>query len=284
MPRLPRALIVDRDPDYAGAIGSCLRNCSREIAVRVEVTIEGALNAVETFRPHIIFLSWSFGVAEGEAIHLLRRMTDLVVSDRGHYEHPSMIVNTDFNLELSSTLEEQFTLQFELDWRQVDKASWQRWAPLAINRWYKEKIRALRLLRLSHCSIDLSECSHLRIEDGGLIHVTSCIDSTETAYKRHRDEKFPTISDLIEVPGADVLNIKSLPSLFVKANLKQSWINLAYVENIGYSRNGDWVASLAGLTSRDVVITSAAAPKVSDRLRVLKQWGFWPHLGSLSFE
>jgi hypothetical protein len=218
MPRLPRALIVDHDREYAGAIGSCLRDCSREIAVRVEMTIEGGLSAVETFRPHIIFLSWAHGGAEGEAIRLLRRMTDLVASDQGHYEHPSMIVNTDFNLDLSSSLEEQFTLQFELDWRLVEKLSWQRWAPLAINRWYTEKIRALRLLRLSYCSIDLSECSHLRIEDGGLIHVTSGRDSTETAHRRHRDEKFPTISDLIEVPGADVLNIKSLPSLFVKAN------------------------------------------------------------------
>ena len=59
MLQLPRALIVEDEQAFAKVIAGSLRECSRETAIRIESSLDGAIQALEVYRPHIIFLSWS---------------------------------------------------------------------------------------------------------------------------------------------------------------------------------------------------------------------------------
>ena len=234
MLQLGRALIVDDDPDFVRGITSCLHHDVREVAVRIERDLDGALRALEDYRPHIMFLNWSLGDSGRRAGELLSRMSSLMDEDPSSYDYPTLI-NTGWHAEYQKDWEEQGILfQMENAWTVFDKAQWSAWCPKVVKLWIaSKKMRPFRMLRLNHGTIDLLRCMHLRISDNpSLLHAQFAGQHDSETLRRHRVENFDVISDHIVIPRRDDGDICALPSLFVRSNQRNAWVNLAYVEDI----------------------------------------------------
>lgn len=275
-----RALIVDDDPAFVQGVTSCLCEGVREIAVRTERDLDGALRALDDYRPHIMFLNWSLGDNGRRAGELLSQMSSLMDRDPSSYDYP-ILINTGWKADFQKDWEEQGILfQMENSWSVFDKTQWSAWCPGVVNIVGK-KMRPLRMLRRTHGTVDLLRCTHLRISDGpSLLHAQVAGQREPETLRRHRAENFDFISEQIVIPRQND-DVRALPSLFVKSNQRNAWVNLAYVKNIGYADDGEFAFVFYDSLAAPVKLSKTIAHVANQRLEMLRQWKYWPQLAAL---
>lgn len=284
MPQLPRALIVDDDPEFVKGVASCILGCGREIAVRVESSIDGALIALDQYRPHIMFLSWGMQAEGRQTCEILGRMCSLMDSDPGGYDYP-FLLNTKC-AQAPERLQNQHYQLFRAEniWHQEDDhVQWRVWCPGVIAHWAKQpRTREQRTLRLTSGTVDLANCIHLRISDSPTrLWAYFAGRAAPVEIRRDRRETFDVISEQIVIPHCDGELLHKLPAFFVKANMRNGWVNLAHVKCIEYDEEGEFIFVFSEPGSKSVPLTKNVAHVVSHRLEMLKRWNFWPHLAHI---
>ena len=70
-------------------------------------------------------------------------------------------------------------------------------------------------------------------------------------------------------------------SLFVKANQRNTWVNLAFVERIAYDASGEREFIFADC-SNTIRLNVTVAHAVAQTLETIKHLSFWPHLSHLA--
>lgn len=283
MPQLPRALIVDDDPAFLKGVASCLLDSGREIAVRIERNIDGALRALDEHRPHIMFLSWAIGSEGRRTGELLSRMSSLMELDPSNYDYPTLI-NTGWQPEFQRDWNQQgITFQMENPWTVLERAQWGVWCPDVVKVWATgNRMRALRTLKLTNGVVDLTHCIHLRISDSPtLLRAHLAGQPAPFELGRNRAETFDVISEQIVIPQCDHDGLRTLPAFFVKANMRSAWVNLAHVKSIGYDEDGEFIFIFHEAAVAPVKLTKNVSHIVSQRLEMLRQWKCWPHLADL---
>lgn len=281
MLELPRALILDGDRAFSSAIADKLRKQSPEIAILQVTTVEEALAALKTLQPHIVFLDWSVRSGAERPSALLRRMSDLMASDPSGYVYP-LLVNSNWREEYEHDWSDRGVIfQMENPRVVIDRLSPTQ-TESVISRWYVRRVQPLRVIRLARANIDLGRSGYVRIADAPpRILSWDVLGRTEQEFDRHRDDTFQLISQQILSPMGDIASVASARSLFVKANQRNTWVNLAYVETIAYDAAGERSFMLTGSSAAqrlNVTVTHA----VARMLESMRHLNLWPHLNRLT--
>jgi hypothetical protein len=280
MVEVPRALILDADRQFAESLCKTLQWRFPEMAVKIAATLDEATAALDTLRPHFFLLDWSVRTANRGPGNLLRKMSELMDDDPSSYEYP-LLVNWNWHSEYEQEWSDQ-TLVFRLDnpWIVLDKHS-EDWVT-AIERWHLRKILPRRILRLSKASVDLTRTAYLKVSDRPLrVEYWDLEAGEERSAERHRDDTFQQISDRLLSPVRSLDSVRSVKSLFVRANQRNSLVNLAYVHRIEFGAGGDpsFIVKGAHQAPR---LSAACAPALAELLQGIRFSGLWPHIGALT--
>jgi hypothetical protein len=280
MLELPRALVVEADQDFARGVADSLRSHTPEIAVKIVSSLDGALTAVEALHPHIVFLDWNVRVGDQRASLLLRKMSDLMAADPSSYDYP-LLVNSHWQHEYQQDWAEQgVTFQMDNPWIVIGRSDSAERDAL-ISRWLSRKMQSLRVVRLTKSNIDLGRSAYVRISDRPpRIHYWDVRERAELTLDRHRDDTFPLISQQIVSPLSRIESVAAARSLFVRANQRNCWVNLAYVERIAYDAAGERSFAIPGVASPPR-LNVTVAHAVARMLEAMSHLGLWPHLARL---
>jgi len=280
MLELPRSLVVDDDPAFTRDLCQCLWRHSPEMAVQQVATIDSAVRALGDLRPHIVFLNWSLPGQGDLAMALLQKMSDLMETDHAAaYRHPFF-------------LHRNWTHQNREQWESLQEVTdsldnpffgLRDGAPLdtLIGEVYARRIQPRRVLRLTGTFIPVGQCSYIRISDPGGIHFWDVNQDCEVSLGRHRRENFQAISDHLVSSLSAAYPLPGIRSLFVKANERNQWVNLAYAKSIARDEKAALVFDLAG-SAGPVNLTERSAQAIARTLEYMKHRSFWPHLSHLN--
>ncbi|MHA6847204.1 hypothetical protein [Ralstonia syzygii] len=280
MLELPRTLVVDDDRGFMADLSQCLVRRSPEMAVLKVATLEDAVRELGDFRPHIVFLNWMLRVQGDLAMGLLRRMSDLMEKEHtAAYRHPFFL---------------------HRNWRSEDRESWESLQEVTdsldnpfkglrdhepleplIDALYERRIQRWRALKLNGTFIPLGRCAYIRISDPGGIHFWDVGRDCEVTLDRHRKDNFQAISEHLVSSMSVGYPLPGIRSLFVKANERNQWVNLAFTKRIERDTKAVLVFVMAGGAGQ-VTLTERAAQAVIRTLEYLKQCGCWPHLEHLN--
>lgn len=282
MLQLPRALIVDDERAFANVIAGSLRECSREIAIRIEPSLDGAILALEEYRPHIVFLSWGLRSKNSSAITVLHRLVDFMAADPSFYDYP-LVVNTNCDAEFQKNWDEMgITFHFDNPKVVINKADWQNEGSTVIKKFLRTK-GPKRLLRLSKADVPLSQCAYLRISDNPLrMHYWDTHRNEEVSLLRHRVDTFDLIEKQLIPDKIQNADATSVPSLFVSANKRNGWVNLAFVKEISFDKDGERIFVFDGTTEPPFRLSNSLAVGVTKHLERLKQMTYWDNLSQIS--
>lgn len=281
MLELPRALILDSDRAFSSVIADKLRRQSPEIATLHVTTVEEALSALDALRPHIVFLDWSVQNGTESPSALLRKMSDLMASDPSGYVYP-LLVNSNWREEYEHDWSDRGVIfQMENPRVVIDRFNPTQ-TESVISRWYVRRILPSRVIRLARANIDLARSGYLRIADAPPRILSWDVHAqTEHEFERHREDTFQLISQQLLSPMGNIASVASARSLFVKANQRNTWVNLAYVETITYDAAGERSFMFTGpcVAQRlNVTVTHA----VARMLESMRHLNLWPHLNELA--
>lgn len=280
MLELPRALILDGDHGFSSAVATKLRQQSPEIGILQVSRVDAALTALEKLRPHVVFLDWSVHVRGERPSSLLRKMSDLMAADPAGYDYP-LLVNSNWKGDYDQEWSERGVIFQMENPRVVIQRESLAEAESILSRWYVRKIQPRRMIRLTKAHIDLGRSAYLRIADGPpRIFVWDTHLAKEQEFDRHRDDTFQMISQEIVSPLSQIDSVASATSLFVKANQRNVWVNLAYVQAIGFDSAGERTFLFRDATSQRLNLTVAHA--VARTLEAMRHLALWPHLSGLS--
>lgn len=280
MLEIPRALILDGDQGFSSAVAGKLRQQSPEIAILQVSNVDDALAALEKLRPHIFFLDWSIQIRGERHGSLLRKMSDLMAADPAGYDYP-LLVNSNWRAKYDEDWSERGVIFQMENPRVVIERDSLAGAESVLARWYVRKIQPRRVLRLTKSHIDLGRSAYVRIADGPpRIFVWDTRMEREQEFERHRDDTFQMISQQIISPLGQVESVASAASLFVKANQRNVWVNLAYVQAIGFDGAGERTFFFQSATSQRLNLTVAHA--VARTLEAMRHLALWPHVSGLS--
>ena len=280
MLELPRALILDGDQDFSSAVAGKLRQQSPEIGILQVSHVSSALTALEKLRPHIVFLDWNDHFRGERPSSLLRKMSDLMAADPAGYDYP-LLVNSNWRDEYDQDWSERGVIfQMENPRVVIGRGSLVE-AESVLSRWYVRKIQPRRVIRLTKAHIDLGRSAYLRIADGpSRIFVWDTRTAKEQEFERHRDDTFQMISQQIISPLSQIESVAAASSLFVKANQRSVWVNLAYVQAIGFDAAGERNFVFRDATAQRLNLT--VAHSVARTLEAMRHLALWPHLSGLS--
>ena len=282
MLQLPRALILDAERAFADVIKCSLRERSREVAIRIESSLQEADCALEEYRPHIVFLSWALGTARRSASTLLRKLADLMAAEPNSYEYP-LVVSTDWRPEFEEDWDE-LGVTFHLDNPKVliHKSDWVHKGPIVIDEFLK-KVEPRRILRLEKASVVLSRCAYLRISDGPpRLHYGIPDSNKEISLPRHRLDTFELIAKQLVPDELQAKGIRYIPSLFVRANRRNCWVNLAHVRRISFDEDGERSFVFGDAAHQQFRLAGSVAAGVSAHLEGLKHMKYWDHLNDIT--
>lgn len=280
MLELPRALILDGEQDFSSAVADKLRQQSSEIGILQVSHLDAALTALEKLRPHIVFLDWNVHFRGERPSALLRKMSDLMAADPAGYDYP-LLVNSNWREEYDQDWSERGVIfQMENPRVVIGRESLLEIESI-LSRWYARKIQPRRMIRLTKAHIDLGRSAYLRIADGPpRIFVWDIRAAKELEFERHRDDTFQMISQQIIASLGQIGSVAAASSLFVKANQRNVWVNLAYVQAIGFDAAGERIFAFRDAPSQRLNLTVAHA--VARTLEAMRHLALWPHLSSLN--
>ena len=279
MLELPRTLLVDDDRDFTLALSRSLTRRSPEMAVLQVTSLDGALRALADFRPHVVFLNWRLRAQGDLALKLLRQMSGLMESEHtSAYRHPFFLhrnwTNDDRDAwealqEVTDSLDNPF--KGLRDREPLDAL---------IDALYNRRIQPNRVLKLAGSFVPLGQCAHIRISDPGGIHFWDVGRDCEVSLDRHRKDNFQGISEQIVSSMSVGYPLPGIRSLFVKANERNQWVNLAFAKSIERDPRAVLVFVMAASAGR-VPLSDRAAQAVARTLEYMKHCGCWPHLAHL---
>jgi len=279
MLELPRTLVVDDDRGFTLDLFRCLAYRSPEMAVLQVKTLEGAVRALGDFRPHIVFLNWKFRTQGDVPMSMLRRMSELMENEHASgYKHPFFL---------------------HRNWSHEDRDSWESLQEVTdsldnpfkgirdcepldslIGALYERRVQAKRVLKLNGVFIPLGQAAYIRISDPGAIHFWDVNRDCEVTVDRHRRDNFQSISDQLVSTMTVGYPLPGVRSLFVKANERNQWVNLAFTKSIERDAKAVLVFVMAG-GAADITLTDRSAHAVTRTLEYMKERGCWPHLARL---
>jgi hypothetical protein len=146
---------------------------------------------------------------------------------------------------------------------------------------YERRIQHRRLLKLNGTFIPLGQCAYIRISDPGGIHFWDVGRGCEITLDRHRKDNFQAISEHLVSSMSVGYPLPGIRSLFVKANERNQWVNLAFTKRIERDAKAALVFVMSGGVGQ-VTLTDRAAQAVARALEYLKQRGCWSHLEPLN--
>ncbi len=279
MLELPRTLVVDNDREFILDLSQCLARRSPEMAVLKVATLDGAVRELVDFRPHIIFLNWKLRAQRDLAMGLLRTMSDLM--EREHaaaYRHP-FFVHRNWTHEDRESWESLQEVTDSLDNPFKGLRENEPLEPL-IDALYERRIQYRRVLKLNSTFIPVGQCAYIRISDPGGINFWDVGRGCEVTLDRHRKDNFQAISEYLVSSMSVGYPLPGIRSLFVKANERNQWVNLAFAKRIERDTKAALVFVMAGGAGQ-VALTDRAAQAVARTLEYLKQQGCWCHLEHL---
>lgn len=280
MLELPRTLLVDDDKEFSRVLAESLALHSPEMAVQRVATLGEAIRALGGFRPHIVFLNWKLSNKGDFAMGLLRGMSDLMEREHAtNYKYP-FFLHRNWTSEDRESWEKLQEVTDSLDNPFKGLRDQEPIEPL-IHALYERRIQHRRVLKLNGTFVPLGRCAYIRISDPGGLHFWDVDRGNEITLERHRKDNFQVISEHLVSLMSVGYPMPGIRSLFVKANERNQWVNLAFTKSIERDTKNSLVFVLTGGAGQ-VTLTDRASQAVIRTLEYLKQHGAWSRLEHLS--